>query len=172
MFVFMAYPPEPFGTSDNAAPPSAVSEPVSIQEKGPVSNNMPADHTEYYKTTTTCTTTSIFMHGDEVLPQSQFSSSTAASSYGAEEPYMSEQQQQKQHRFHRVDEEVDTGGNCCGSEEEQPTFGHYLQQMEDVPRVYMEKLYENTIDGPCQTVSLCEVNQIDLFSVRSTDGYY
>ena len=32
---------------------------------------------------------------------------------------------------------------------------------------FMEQLYENTVDGPCQTVTLCEVQHMDLFLVSS-----
>ena len=53
--------------------------------------------------------------------------------------------------------------NCCGSAEVRPSL---FQQMEDVPRVYMEKLYENTVDGPCQGITMCEVDHLDFFTVR------
>jgi len=60
-----------------------------------------------------------------------------------------------------------TSQNCCGGHpaleheeenEEKPTISAYLQRMED-------RLYENTVHGPCQGV-MCEVDQIDLFTVR------
>jgi len=71
-----------------------------------------------------------------------------------------QQQQNDQHQL-RIGNNPAEEKDHEQQERHRPTF---FQQMEDVPRVYIEKLYENTVDGPCQ-VTLCEVKHMDLFMV-------
>lgn len=49
-------------------------------------------------------------------------------------------------------------GNTGSSVRERPSLGKYFQEME-------ERLYENTVNGPCQGVNMCEVDEhLDFFT--------
>lgn len=139
MLAFMAYypPVEPFGTSDDKEP--------LLSQRNPSSKMTDARNAA---------------SDEEVPPQSALSVSTEASSRAGAGADAEEEEDQDDH------EEEHHGTAHRVEDDPRPSFGHYLQQMEDVPRIYMEKIYENTVHGPCQTVSLCEVNHMDLFSVR------
>ena len=164
MLAFMAYYPSS-GIFDKTAAGATV---VDSDESKNVTNasSAPLHHTSCGPNK--MTTANVM--DDPVPPQSTISLTSEASSQLGDDQQQRLRQQQEDHNFHMhiaEEEDIHPSGNCCAGEEERrpPSIGQYFQQMEEVPRIYIERLYENTVDGPCQTVSLCELNHMDLFIV-------
>lgn len=177
MLAFMAYPPPPHAAS-TANPRTTAARGSDRTSRGAVTSRPAASTNPCHDTTlglcdtsrTSATTASM----DEAPPQSVLSLSTEASSdilledhddHVINQPDTAQSAEEEEAEEEKIQRRAQ---QCCtdndnsenDNEADHPqrpttTFG--------VPRVYIEKLYENTVDGPCQTVTMCEIEHMDLF---------
>jgi hypothetical protein len=110
---------------------------------------------------------------DERPPHSFLSLSTEGSSAIWEEdsdPLIQRQRQrQRQEELDESDQDLHRRAkNCCAADQDPTTTTHAGKKPTNTTAMYIERIYEHTVHGPCQTVTMCEVEHLDLFMVSST----
>ena len=143
MLAFMAYPPT--RTRGSSA---------SITDSSLAASTKEANSFHERRCHDSVTTASL----DERPPQSFLSLSTEASSAIWDDDnehlvrrrlHQSEESDQDLHRKAKA---------CCADHDATP-------QRTNTTAMYIERIYENTVHGPCQSVTTCEVEHLDLFMV-------
>ena len=169
----MAYPP-PRDRDTSAKPSFPV---VNPETTTTTDNNNSSSSTRFSQPchnndNDSVTTASVRM--DEAPPQSMLSLSTHASSVSIVEKTSSRRRLVKENLEEKDDDEEiqrRATSTCCGSDPKgsipfpQQQQQQQQQQHPNGAAMYIEKLYENTVHGPCH-VTMCEVEHMDLFMVR------